>query len=74
MMPAVRMGMSVADGERLADAMFHAPEPVAERLEDQLWLRSVLVEQMRRMRIAERDRFAARADQLLAALDPHETT
>jgi hypothetical protein len=36
---------------------------------DQLWLRSVLIEQWRRTPRAERGRFEVRADRLLRALD-----
>lgn len=40
------------------------------RLLDQLWLRTVMVEEWRRTHIAERAAFEACADRLLAALDP----
>jgi hypothetical protein len=40
------------------------------RLLDQLWLRSVLIEQWRRTRLNERAGFSRRADRLLSALDP----
>ena len=40
------------------------------RLLDQLWLRTVMVEEWRRTHVAERAAFEACADRLLAALDP----
>jgi hypothetical protein len=70
----VRMGMSVAEGEALADIVLRCPEDVAARVADQLWLRTVLIEQQRRMLLDERGRFAVRADRILAALDPQEET
>lgn len=69
---AVRMGMSVAEGEVLSDLLLRCPEDVAERVHDQLWLRTVLVEQRRRATIAERPAFDARADRILELLDPPE--
>lgn len=70
----VRMGMSVAEGEALADVLLRCPEDVQERLHDQLWLRTALIEQQRRMLIDERGRFAVRADHILELLDPPEAT
>ena len=69
---AVRMGMSAPDAEALSDILLRCPDDVAERVQDQLWLRSVLVEQRRRARIDERGRFDIRADRILALLDPPE--
>lgn len=40
------------------------------RILDQLWLRTVMVEEWRRTHRAEREAFEACADRLLAALDP----
>jgi hypothetical protein len=40
------------------------------RLLDQLWLRTVMVEEWRRTHRVERETFEASADRLLAALDP----
>lgn len=67
---AVRMSMSVVAGTRLLEILDRCPADVADRVHDQLWLRSTLVEQRRRTRIAERDAFDARADAILEALDP----
>ena len=69
---AVRMGMSVVDAEALSDILLRCPDDVSERVLDQLWLRSVFVEQRRRTAITERDTFEARADRLLEMLDPPE--
>lgn len=66
----VRMGMGAAESQELADLLPRCPEDVEARLHDQFWLRSVFIEQQRRTRIAERSRFCARADRILAALDP----
>ena len=69
--PRVRLLMSVAEAEGLADLLSaRIPSKDEQRLLDQLWLRTVLVEQWRRSRIAERPAFELRADQVLAALDP----
>lgn len=70
----VRMGMSVAVGEELSEVLLRCPTDVAERVHDQLWLRTILVEQMRRMRIDERGPFAVRADRMLELLDPQEAS
>jgi hypothetical protein len=67
----VRMGMSVAEGAELADELLTLPADAAQRVHDQLWLRTVLVEQRRRTRIAERAGFDARADRVLAAAGGH---
>jgi hypothetical protein len=68
----VRINMSVDDAGRVAGALRprEGRNATVQRLMDQLWLRSVLVEQRRRTRIAERDAFDRRADVILAALDP----
>jgi hypothetical protein len=69
--PRVRLLMHVADAERLADLLSaQIPAEDEQRLLDQLWLRTVLIEQWRRSRVAERSAFELRADQVLTALDP----
>lgn len=71
----VRMGMSMQTAERLADVLLELGPDQAEvehRILDQLWLRTSLIEQRRRMRVSERAAFDARADRMLAALDPAE--
>lgn len=68
----VRMGMGVAAAERLADVLLRCPPDVAARVQDQLWLRTIFSEQMRRMRINERGLFAVRADRILELLDAPE--
>jgi hypothetical protein len=66
----VRLFMPIEAAEALAGTLAMAPRtPVVQRLLDQLWLRTALIEQWRRMRIAERPAFADRADRVLAALD-----
>ena len=70
----VRMGMNAADAARLSDLLPRVPDDVRRSLLDQLWLLSVLVEQRRRTRIAERAVFDARADSILERLDPQEAT
>jgi hypothetical protein len=69
--PRVRLLMPLHDAEALAEVLdrgrAHAP---TERLLDQLWLRSVLIEQWRRTCLSERAEFERRSDRLLAALDP----
>lgn len=63
--------MGLSQAEKLADQLTAAPASAGvQLLVDQLWLRSVMIEQWRRTRLAERDEFEARADRLLAALDP----
>jgi hypothetical protein len=69
---AVRMSMGAPESIPLSEILKRCPEDVAERVTDQLWLRSVFVEQLRRTRIDERGVFAIRADRLLEALDPQE--
>lgn len=66
----MRLLMSVADAERLADLLSAQTSAEDEqRLLDQLWLRTVLTEQWRRSRIFERPNFELRANQILTALD-----
>jgi hypothetical protein len=63
--------MSVADAQALADLLSaQTPARSEQRLLDQLWLRTVLIEQHRRIRRTERIGFRIRADRLLEALDP----
>lgn len=72
---AVRMGMTVPEGERLSAILLRLKgdlQPVADRIHEQLWLRCVLIEQRRRVHVAERASFDQRADQLLELLDPQE--
>lgn len=68
----VRMGMTADAAAEMANVLMRCPEDVRQRGLDQLWLRSVLVEQRRRTNTAERGRFDARADRILEALDPAE--
>jgi hypothetical protein len=68
----VRMGSTAADAERLDELLHRLPLDVQERVVDQVWLRAVFVEQRRRTNVRERAAFEARADKLLAALDPPE--
>ncbi len=69
--PRVRFAMSVDEAQVLADIL---PSRIdgrdGRRLLDQLWLRTVLIEQWRRTRVAERGAFQERADRALSALDP----
>lgn len=67
----VRLLMHLAEAEALEIRLTGRPaNPDVIRLLDQLWLRSVLIEQWRRTRLSERAAFARRADRLLSALDP----
>jgi hypothetical protein len=69
--PRVRLLMSVGDAQALADLLSaQTPARSEQRLLDQLWLRTVLIEQHRRIRRTERIGFRIRADRLLEALDP----
>lgn len=70
---AVRMNMAVSDSEVIADLLPRCPQEVQGAVRDQLWLRTVLIEQFRRTNLGERDAFIARADGILAQLDPQET-
>lgn len=69
---AVRMAMTAVESELLSLVLLRAPVDVLERVGDQLWLRTVLIEQRRRTRVAERPEFDARSDRILALLDPQE--
>jgi hypothetical protein len=64
------MGNGLAQAEALATALHQAPAGVCGRLLDQLWLRVVLIEQRKRVNRDERTKFDARADRVLALLDP----
>lgn len=66
----VRIGMTVPEGARLNDVLLRCPADVVQRVHDQLWLRTALVEQRRRVSLAERADFDRRADCLLGLLDP----
>lgn len=69
--PRVRLMMSVADTEGLAELLCAQMAPQDEQcLLDQLWLRTILIEQRKRIRRDERAAFAIRADRLLAVFDP----
>jgi hypothetical protein len=68
--PPIRFRMSSADGLRLGEHLLSIRGTREERRNlDQLWLRSVLIEQWRRTPRVERGRFEVRADRLLRALD-----
>jgi hypothetical protein len=70
-LPAVRMAMTAHLAAALADHLLDIRGSRREEaLCEQLWLRAVLVEQRRRTVMVERSSFDARADRLLAALDP----
>lgn len=67
----IRLLMPIAEAERLEIELTGAACTArTARLLDQLWLRSVLVEQWRRTRLSERAGFALRSDRILEALDP----
>jgi hypothetical protein len=66
----VRFVMSVAEAQLLANSLsLQTVAHVEQRILDQLWLRTLLIEQWRRTRITERRAFQERADQVLRALD-----
>jgi hypothetical protein len=67
----IRINSPLEDAAELADWLLY-DGPDQQRVLDQLWLATVLREQRRRVRIQERDAFDARADRILAALDPPE--
>lgn len=69
-MPPVRIAMSLADAQALSSVLLDPSPAVSDRLSDQLWLRTVLIEQRRRTPRAERAAFDAQADQILQQLDP----
>jgi hypothetical protein len=67
----VRLMMSLADAQVLANSLSsQTVTSVEQRILDQLWLRTVLIEQWRRTRIAERKAFQERADRTLSVFDP----
>src|SRR4051794_16396199 len=68
--PLIRMGLTVSDAESIRNYLDDHDATLTARLLDQLWLRSVLLEHRRRVRLAARLPFDERADRLLAALDP----
>ncbi len=69
--PKVRLSMSIVDAEALANLLSsNAIASVEQRILDQLWLRTTLIEQSRRTRNVERRAFRERADRVLSALDP----
>src|SRR4051794_36783000 len=68
--PRVRLFMSLSCAQLLGDTLSPGPLGAADqRILDQLWLRSVFIEQWRRTRISERAAFEERADRMLGALD-----
>lgn len=69
--PRVRLSMSLVEAQAVADLLsLQCVASDGQRLLDQLWLRTVLIEQWRRTRVAERRAFQERADRTLRALDP----
>ena len=69
--PRVRMGLSIVNAESLAAKLTESRDPeFRDKIMDQLWLRTVLIEQRRRTRLNERPAFDRRADRILAAIDP----
>lgn len=67
----IRLFMPLRDADELAHRLAaEALTPQVQRLLDQLWLRSVLIEQWRRTGLSERGEFHRRADRILGALDP----
>jgi hypothetical protein len=64
------MGLSIAEAERLAVELEpgQPASPGVQRLLDKLWLRSVMVEQLRRTNRGERAAFVERCDRILDAL------
>lgn len=68
---AVRMDMGLTDAQAISDRLLQTRgTPTGAELTDQLWLVAVFVEQRRRTRITERPDFTARANGILARLDP----
>jgi hypothetical protein len=66
----VRLEMPLAEAEALDTVLASALDSHhTQRLLDQLWLRSVMIEQWRRTARAERPAFEVRANSILAALD-----
>ena len=70
MTPRVRMGDSADEARRTAAWLLGARGADGQRVLDQLWLRTILVEQRRRELLSSRPNFDERADRVLAALDP----
>jgi hypothetical protein len=69
--PKVRLSMTLVDAQALAELLtLQRAGPGRQRILDQLWLRTALIEQWRRTRVAERSAFQERADRTLSALDP----
>ena len=68
----VRMQNTRDDAVALLEVLDRAPADVRAIVRDQIWLKTTLLEHRRQVPIAERDRFNARCDQLLARLDPQE--
>ena len=67
----VRLLMPLGDADVLARQLTAVARTRAiDCILDQLWLRSVLIEQWRRTSLVERADFEARANRVLAALDP----
>jgi len=61
--------MSLADAERVRGRLFAVRGSAsAARLHELIWLRAVMIEQWRRTPVAERHRFARRADSILGQL------
>jgi hypothetical protein len=70
--PGVRLLMSDADAQALANLLSsQTGTEVEQRILDQLWLRTALIEQWRRARILDRPDFELRANHILSALDPY---
>jgi hypothetical protein len=67
--PRVRMGMEADAEGLLASWLLGDRGEAGRRVMDQLWLRTVLVEQRRRVGTSERVKFTRRADECLALLD-----
>lgn len=65
------MAMSAQDATQLSgDLIELRGTEAADRIHDQLWLRTVLIEQRRHVRIAERSKYNARGDRVLTAIGP----
>lgn len=69
---AVRIAMDGAEAGELSTLLPRLPRDVAVRVRDQLWLVAVFGEQRSRINVNERERFDARANAILALLDPAE--
>lgn len=68
--PPVRMGMGAAEAEIIAALYDSVPVAVFDQVMDQLWLRSVFVEQRKRTNVSERVEFDRRANRILEQIDP----